>query len=148
MSQLPEDQPAQASCFFYVSIGDDKTTGVFSEVSGIQAKIEVTPFHEGGINNQVHQLPGKATVENITLKRGIIKGNDFFKWFNEVLGGSVVRKNITIKMNKPNGETLYSWSLLNAFPCQWSTSNLSANSSEVVVETLVLAHEGFGAIQL
>ncbi len=142
------DQPAQPSCYFYVSIGDSDTTGVFSEVSGIQAKIEVTPFHEGGINSQVHQLPGKATVENITLKRGIVKGNVFFKWFNEVLMGDVKRKNVTIRMNTPDGKPLYTWDLLNAFPCQWSTSNFNANSTEMAIETLVLAHEGFGKTTL
>jgi phage tail-like protein len=149
MSRSQADEPAQPSCFFYVSIGEsNEAGGVFSEVSGIQAKIEITPFHEGGVNNQVHQMPGKATVENITLKRGIAKGNRFFKWFNDVLNGNVTRENITIKMNTPDGQTLYAWSLNNAFPCQWSTSNLNANSSEMVVETLVLAHEGFGATQL
>jgi phage tail-like protein len=148
MSQTWKNEPAQPSCFFYVSIGENDDSGVFSEISGIQAKIEVTPFHEGGINNQVHQMPGKATVENITLKRGIVKGNEFFKWFSEVLNGNIKRKNITIRMNGPNGQLLYSWSLLNAFPCQWSTSNFSANSSEMAVESLVLAHEGFGATTL
>jgi phage tail-like protein len=138
----------QAGCYFYVSIGND-TKGVFTEVSGLQGEIEIFKYREGGINNQVHMLPGAATVGNLTLKRGIVKGNDFFLWFKEILGGSIKRQNITIRMHGPGGlenqnDPLYSWSLINAFPCKWSTTNLSADATSLVIESLELAHEGFG----
>jgi phage tail-like protein len=140
-------QSQQAGCFFYVSIGND-TKGVFTEVSGLQAEVEIFKYREGGINNQIHMLPGAITVSNITLKRGIVNGNEFYLWFKEILGGNIKRQNITVRMHGPGGiagnDPLYSWSLLNAFPCKWSTTNLSADATTLVIESLELAHEGFG----
>jgi phage tail-like protein len=147
---MPLDAPSQsyqAGCFFYVYIGS-AARGVFTEASGFNAEIEIFKYKEGGINNQTHMFPGPATIGNIVLKRGIVSGNEFFQWFNEILNGNVKRQHITISMFGPDGvdgkSPLYSWSLNNAFPCKWSTTNLSAESSTLVIESLELAHEGFG----
>jgi phage tail-like protein len=143
-----QSQSYQAGCFFYVYIGSGGARGVFAEVSGFNAEVEITKYKEGGMNNQPHMMPGAATIGNIVLKRGIVDGNEFFKWFREILNGNVKRQNITISMFGPGGvngnDPLYSWDLVNAFPCKWSTTNLSAEATTLVIETIELAHEGFG----
>src|ERR1700687_5302643 len=64
---------------FYVEVAKIHEA-VFTEVSGLQVEMQVTDYEEGGQNNFVHRLPGRLKVGNITLKRGLVRSNDFLKW--------------------------------------------------------------------
>jgi phage tail-like protein len=135
-----------SNSFFYVDIGDERA--VFSEVTGLQAETEITPFKEGGFNEQAHMLPGSTKVGNITLKRGISQSNVFFSWYLTVMNGKVSRRDVLIKMYFNGRETpLYVWQLVKAFPCKWSGPNFNAKDSVIAIETLELAHEGLILIQ-
>jgi phage tail-like protein len=134
-----------SNAFFYVEI-QGITNGVFAEVSGLQGEVEVFKYREGGFNNQAHMLPSAGTVSNLVLKRGMIKGNEFFMWWNKTLQGDISRRDAVVRMHDVNGEILFTWTLLQTYPCKWSGPSFSAKDNSVAIETIELAHEGFGDV--
>src|SRR5690349_5206248 len=47
--------------------------GSFQEATGLGGQQDVLPHPEGGVNDRVHQLPGRFTWDRITLKRGVTR---------------------------------------------------------------------------
>ena len=129
------------NCRFYVKI-DGIMEAVFTEVTGLQIEMEVFEYAEGGNNNFVHRLPGRTKVSNITLKRGMARSNDFFKWYTEVASGTIKRRNVAVILFDVRGEELTRWNFLNAYPVKWVGPQLAAAGHDAAIETLELAHEG------
>jgi phage tail-like protein len=130
---------------FYVrgaSDSDEVSQAVFSEVSGLEVEIEVTPVEEGGVNTHVHKLPGRTKVSDITLKNGISSTNDLWLWFKRVLGGEFDRKNVSIVMVNQKGEQKARWDYEKALPVKWTGPQLKAEQSTLAIQTLVLTHKG------
>jgi len=126
---------------FYVEIGGE-TQGVFTEVSGLQVEIDVMDYREGGNNSFVHRLPGVTRVGNLSLKRGIVRKNDFYTWFKKIADGQFESKNVSVIMYDTDGKPTMTWSFTKAYPVKWIGPHFQASASEVAVETLELAHEG------
>ena len=59
---------------FFVEIGNI-VRAEFSEVSGLNAEVEVLSYEEGGKNGFVHKLPGRVKFPNVTLKRGTTRAS-------------------------------------------------------------------------
>ena len=130
-----------ANCRFYVRVGG-KDTAVFTEMSGLQMETVVTEYEEGGNNGFVHRLPGRAKLGNITLKRGIVKTNEFFQWCSALLQGDIKYQNVDVIVYDSAGEELVKWSFLNAYPVKWIGPQLTADGKNAAIETLELAHQG------
>lgn len=138
---MPDKLEAYPSCRFYV-IFHNKVQGVFTEVSGLQIETDVMEYQEGGNNGFVHRLPGFTKVSNITLKRGMTKSNDFFKWCMAMANGTFTRVNLSIVMYTPAGEELMHWDFLGAYPVKWVGPQFRASDATAAIETLELAHNG------
>lgn len=132
---------AYSNCRFYVDIGEE-TVAVFTEVSGIQVEIATIDVEEGGRNDHVHRLPGRARVGNVQLKRGMTTTHWLYKWCMDVARGKIMRRNVTITMFDTRGQELVRWSFLNAYPVKWIAPALNGAHGAAAVETLELAHEG------
>lgn len=130
-----------ASFNFQVGIcNDEKVLALFQEVTGLSASIEVTDLKEGGVNSTVHKLIGHASYGNITLKRGLID-NEFIQWVNDVLNGTIYRKDIIITVNDDSGEAI-SYKLLRTVPVKWTGPDLNVMQDSIATESLELAVEG------
>jgi phage tail-like protein len=116
----------------------------FMEVSGLDIEIEVVSYREGSSpEDNARKLPGLRKYANITLKRGIVQGdNDFFNWINTKQIGAIERRDIIISLLKEDHSPAVMWKVKNAFPVHYYGPILTANDSEPAIETLVLAHEG------
>jgi len=116
----------------------------FSEVSGLSIEIEAIEYREG--NNpeySVIKMPGIPKFSNITLKRGIIAGdNEFYEWLNTIKLNQVERRDITISLLNEEHEPAMVWKVSNAFPVKIEAPSLKATGNEVAIETLEIAHEG------
>lgn len=89
------------------------------------------------------KMPGLRKYSNITLKRGIVKGdNDFFNWMNTQSLNEVERRDIVIKLLDQDHQPILIWKVINAFPVKLSGPVLNAAASNVAIEELELAHEG------
>ncbi|MBL8008298.1 MAG: phage tail protein [Ignavibacteria bacterium] len=116
----------------------------FTEVSGLDINIDVIEYRSGSSPVQsVTKMPGLVKYSNIILKRGIVKGDtDFYKWVRTVNQSTAERRDVVISLLNENHEPVMTWKVRNAFPAKYCGPDLNAQSSEVAIETLELAHEG------
>jgi phage tail-like protein len=123
---------------------DGITSAPFSEVSGLEASIDVIDYREGNSGvDSVLKLPGLNKFTNITLKRGISGDLSLWNWMQAGLRGTVQRVNVSITLLDRADNPVLRWNLLNAWPCKWSGPVLNAKSNEVAIETLEICYEGF-----
>jgi len=116
----------------------------FTEASGFTVETETIEYREGA-SPEYHkvQMPGMQKYTDITLKRGMMLGdNEFYDWWNTVQLNTIERRDITIKLLNENHEPVVTWQVKNAWPTKVESTDLKADGNEVAIETLVLKHEG------
>ncbi|MEZ4733120.1 MAG: phage tail protein [Caldilineaceae bacterium] len=117
--------------------------GGFSEVSGLQVEIDVHDYREGGVNEYMHRLAGPAkAATNLVLKRGLMDATLFWNWQQEVVQGVINRKSGSVILLDQAGNEKWRWNFRDAYPVRWSGPELRANTAEIALETLELAHRG------
>lgn len=115
----------------------------FSEVSGYDVKIKEIQYREGDHPvNTVRKLPGLVENGQITLKRGTDANLTLFKWINDVSNGKIETKTVTLTALDDSGKPASSWKVLKAWPVSYTISEFVGTGNEVVMENLVLTHEG------
>jgi phage tail-like protein len=116
----------------------------FSEASGLTQEVQVIEYRDGNSPDySTIKMPGLHKYNNITLKRGIMKGdNDFFKWLNTVKLNTIERRSLTISLLNEEHEAVMVWKAVNAFPVKVEGPGLKASGNEVAIESIELAHEG------
>lgn len=127
---------------FKVTI-DEVEAADFKEVDGLSVQREVVEYHEGGENTRHHKLVGPTRFTNIVLKRGVSDSTALFEWVKQAIDGSIKRRNGSIMALARNGDVLIRWDFKNAWPCRYEGPDMRAGVSEVAVELLELAHDGF-----
>ncbi len=122
---------------------DGITASSFSEVSGLEASVDVIEYRAGDAKlNSEQKLPGLNKFTNITLKRGLTKDTSLWNWIKSAMAGNLTRANMAIILLDQSDNPVLTWLVRNAWPCKWSGPVLSAQSSEVAIETLEISHEG------
>jgi phage tail-like protein len=114
----------------------------FNEVSGLQAETELEEYNEGGINEYTHRFPKKIKYPPLVLKRGILRSNELWDWYQGFMMKKIKRMDVTIKLTDENGEAIMNWTLKEAYPIKWVGPTFSASKSEVAIETLEIVHNG------
>jgi phage tail-like protein len=115
----------------------------FSEVSGLQVEYEpVSYFHGLSFKLGGKIIPGKRQQLRITLKRGIVKGNDFLQsWISGVYTDpffATAKRDILIDLCDETGTAVVRWTVTGALPVKLEASNFAADSNDVAIETLEL----------
>ncbi|MBI1878881.1 MAG: phage tail protein [Chloroflexi bacterium] len=136
-------EPSPALAFkFWVEI-ENIVVAEFKECSGLRMERKVEPIKEGGVNDHVHFLPGRVEYSNIVLKYGVTDSTKLWDWFNEGLyNGKVKRVNFSILLRNVEGDVLRRWNVDQGFPVKWEGPQLNAETSQVTIETLEIAHDG------
>ena len=116
----------------------------FSEVSGLTQEVQLIEYREGSSPDySTIKMPGLHKYNNITLKRGVAKGdNDFFDWLNTVKLNTIDRRDLTISLLDENHKPVMTWQAHQAFPVKVEGPGLKSSGNEVAVESVELAHEG------
>lgn len=127
---------------FQVQWGGTRTG--FSEISGLDIEIETISFREGSSPvDSERKMPGLRKFSNITLKRGLVKGdNEFFEWINTKQMGTIEKRDLVISLLDEQHQPAVTWKVKNAFPVKYTGPVLTANSSEIAIESLEITHEG------
>ena len=107
-------------------------------------ELDVVSYREGSSPESSERLmPGLKKYSPIVLKRGIVKSDDdFYKWINTAQFNTIQRRDVTISLLNESHEPVVVWKVKNAFPFKLEYSPLHSQYSEVVIESLTLAHEG------
>ncbi|EOX8561993.1 phage tail protein [Salmonella enterica subsp. diarizonae] len=134
---------------FYFEVKWDGGVGAemvsaFQEVSGLDSEAQPIEYRAG--NSPVFstiKMPGLIKSGNVTLKKGIFKGdNKFYEWYSKIKMNTIARTAVTINLLDESGAPVMSWKLKNAWPTKVTGTDLKSDSNEVAVETIELAHEG------
>ena len=127
---------------FQVMWGDQEMS--FQEVTGLDAQSEEIKYRVG--NSKVYsvvKMPGLIKYSNVTMKKGIFKGdNKFWDWFVQIKQNTIKRIDITISLLDEANAPAMTWTLKNAWPTKISGYELKAEGNEVAVESIEIVHEG------
>jgi phage tail-like protein len=141
------DDSPYAQYNFEVLIDGESVAG-FSEVSGIAMELDTVQYQEGGVDQYVHQLPDQFAHANLVLQRGLTKDVTFWEWIQDVMSGTVTRKNVTVKIQKNfMGPNTWGWQFLDAYPTVWRGPDLVGGQGQgVAIETIELAYRQFNKL--
>jgi phage tail-like protein len=116
----------------------------FSEVTGLTQENQAIEYRDGAFPEYSSiKMPGLRKFSNITLKRGVVKGdNDFFAWLATVKLNKVERRDLVIKLLNEEHAPVMVWKVQNAFPVKVEGPQLKASANEVAIESIEIAHEG------
>jgi phage tail-like protein len=110
--------------------------GWFTECSGLSFERAVVPHEEGGINDRVHQLPGRIRRANLSLKRGLADTR-LMAWFLEgQQDGGVKRRDVSVILYNADGAETQRWDLIGVYPLKWQGPGPVTGSDQVAVETI------------
>jgi phage tail-like protein len=115
--------------------------GYFTTVSGFSSQADVLEYPEGGQNTFVHRLPTRTKQGNITLKRGVIPDSALYEWFQKTTV-QVEPVTLVITLLDTQMKPVKTWNLINAYPVKWTGGDLNASSTEILTESLEIAHNG------
>jgi phage tail-like protein len=115
--------------------------GYFASVTGFSSQTDTLEYAEGGQNLFVHRLPTRVKQGNITLKRGVVPDSVLFDWYHK---STVQVDPVTLVITLLNTamKPVRVWNLINAYPVKWTGGDLNASSTEILTESLEIAHGG------
>src|ERR1700744_6271754 len=103
----------------------------FSEVSGLQAEIEVQEYREGGVNGYIHKRAGPTKYSsNLILKKGITDSTELWSWYRDVMRGKIKRKPVDVVLMSSAGEEWLRRKPQNAYPVNGTGAPLKAAAFE------------------
>lgn len=142
---------------FLVSIPDVSAVAAFTEVTGIEATVDVVEFRQGNAASLAPvKIQGLVKHGNITLKMGYVRHQDFKLWIADCISerrtSGTTRKDITIELidiTEGAPESIVTstssdpvlWLLKGAWVAKYTGPDLNSTASEVAVESLEIAYE-------
>ena len=140
---------------FLVTVDGVSGTAAFSEVTGVEATVDVIEFRQGNANSLAPvKIPGLVKHGNVTLKFGYTLDSAFKTWIQECVSetrGEIPRNNVQIELidiNTGAPQTVSTqvtgtrvWVLTNAWVAKYNAPDLDAKTSDVAIESVELAYE-------
>jgi phage tail-like protein len=120
---------------------DEIASGGFTRVKGLSREVKYESYREGGVVEFEHKLITQVSFPVLVLERGLAL-DDLWQWAQAVADGEVKRKTVRIRLQDESGEKVWAWQVQHALPVKWSASDLDAQTSPVVMESIELAHHG------
>lgn len=133
--------------FYYrveFSVSKDKNDVRFQSVSGLSVEYDYESFKEGGENRFEHKLPVRTKYADMVLKRGMLTGSEVINWFLRAFRDREFKPaDVNVVLMNEKSEPLRTWKVSHAIPKKWLISDLNANESAIVVETMELSYRYF-----
>ncbi|HCS13706.1 MAG: phage tail protein [Zetaproteobacteria bacterium CG06_land_8_20_14_3_00_59_53] len=146
---MADDGSAQSTAVwplpkFHFEVKWDANVMSFQEVSGLDVQSEEIKYRHGDSPVfSVIKMPGMKKYGNVTMKKGIFKGdNKFWDWLNEIKMNTIKRVPVTISLLDETGAPTMVWTLENAWPTKIQGTDLKSEGNEVAVESIEIVHEG------
>jgi phage tail-like protein len=126
---------------FLVEI-DGIARAAFQQVSGFDSTIDIVEHREGGENTTVRKLPAMTRYSNLQLRWGITDDLELYDWHRKAVRGELERRNGSIVLLDRRGQETARWNFVRAWPSKYDGPDLNAETSDIAIEMLELAHEG------
>lgn len=133
----------------------------FQSVTGMGEETEVVDYREGPDPVHMRKIPGLTSYPEITLSRGLTRSTALLDWrkltghfntnggFGDGVASSAnpsFRREVTVQLfdkGDPFSNPVKTWVIHQAWCSALEVSDLDATSSDIVIETLTLVHEGW-----
>ena len=116
--------------------------GEFSEVSGLEAGIDVQTIREGGNNARQIHLIGPVSYGQLTLKRGMTTNFDLWRWFSSVQQDRSLRASGEIVMLSSDRRIeSVRIALSGCLPLKIKAPALNAMDGLIAIEEMQIAYE-------
>lgn len=124
--------------------GEGQVVGGFSDVSGLGSDIQYADYRNGNERfNTVRKVANTHTVDDVTLKRGLVGSTDLFEWMKAVRDGTADPRQVTITLLDEARNPVATYKLRNAQPKKYTGPTLAAKGGgEVAMEELSFVCEG------
>ncbi len=140
---------------FLVTVAKISGTAAFSEVTGVEASVDVIEFRQGNDGSIAPvKIPGLVKHGNVTLKLGYTLDSAFKTWIQECVSevrGEIPRNDVQIELIDINGGAPQQnavaitgtrvWILTNAWVTKYNAPDLDAKTSDVAIESVEIAYE-------
>jgi len=113
----------------------------FTRVKGLSREVKYESYREGGVVEYEHKLITQVSYPVVILERGLALP-DLWMWALATADGEVRRRTIRIRLQNELNIPTWAWQIEHALPVKWTASDLDAQASPVVMESLELAHHG------
>jgi phage tail-like protein len=126
-------------------------TTSFRSASGFSVDVDPITYREGSFGRlTVRKLPGLVSYSDITLTKGVYNNLLIYNFFNKFLEGETNApiESATITVFDNAAQPRARWNVISAWPIHYESTDLNADSSDILVETLVLTHEGIHRVEV
>lgn len=130
------------SFMFRVSISGLPSSVGFQKIGGLSREVAVTEYLEN-MYDHTHKLPGRETVGEVTLERGMYSDAYCQKLYEKVFKNNYVRSTVTITVLNRFGSVKRTFQLAECWFSKYEIADLDATSDDVIIETLTLQFEYF-----
>ncbi len=129
---------------FHFRVDWGGTQFAFSEVTGLNLETQVIEYRDGlSPEYSTVKMPGLRKYGNITLKRGVMAGdNDYFTWVKSIKLNKADRRDIIISLLNEEHAPVMTWKVVNAWPTKLTSPDMKASGNEAAIESIEIAHEG------
>jgi phage tail-like protein len=128
---------------FTVTLDDQTELGSWTKCEGLTVEYDIQEVKEGGQNDYVHRLPGRAKYQNVKLTRPIDKDTGKVAAWLTSVASDPKRSTAEIVLLDSGGTKVTSWKLAGVYPAKWSGPSLDTGTNQVALEVLELVHNGF-----
>ncbi len=134
--------------------GDVLGNGAFQEISGLEITMDVQDYLEGGRNDGIVRLSGRARYPPLTLKRGMFYSvdtnepatlnKDLWNWIQHTVAGKrpISRYDGVIEVLGKGEQVVASWEFDRGLPTRIRGPELNAKTGEIAIEEMQITHEG------
>jgi len=113
----------------------------FQRVSGLGATVSLKTHSEGGQNLYTHRFREAVGYQNLVLERSAALISPLDIEFNIAMSlFKFSASNVLVTLFDDSGLPTAGWMFLKAFPVRWSTSDLDAKQTGIVIDTMELAY--------
>jgi phage tail-like protein len=135
------------AAIFVVEIDGIMQSGLIKEVSGLGNESDVIEHIQVGPKGSrvIIKTAGNFKAGEVTIKRALPQGDhSWYTWRQSVIdkGEAAARKHGVISGYDALGKMTFQWEFERGWPSKWKVSDLSAGSTENIVEEITVVHEG------
>lgn len=154
MPDASSHDPFRGFKFKVIVAGFSADTG-FQKVTGLKESTEVVEYREGQDPITKRKLPGLTVYDPVTFSRGLSTNHDLLDWRAQIASATspgdgvppstnTMRRTVTVQLFDKGNNTApqQTWQINLAWPQELAHSDLNAEGSEVVIQTMILANEG------
>lgn len=132
---------------FVVSVDGIEVAG-FHEAGGLTVETESVEYRRGdSLDNYPVKLTGLSRFPNITLARGQTADLSLYRWYVEVLNGTVERRDGSVELLSEARESMLRWDFFGGWICKWEGPAFNASANEVAIERIEICVESVKLVE-